>query len=333
MTKVAAAATVAAADGRVDVAKKLIAYNAVVGLTDENGMTPLHFAAKFGHSGLVNMLLDHGATLEHASKDGRTALHFACTGGHMATVQLLVSSGAKLSAKDSSGKAALQLAQESGHEEILGFLRRVIERLPAGADCLPPAQRLRRGTSSADQKPDAAEDRLAPMGAVPNATNLSRSEFAKQLRQSLRLDNAKNPADVRSARPQSKHNGDGDPAHAPPNADVARQHTPSGVRGEKGAGDSGQVHSASSDRHQHPVGKILSVNHPQLIHARARAHKDRCAETNRGIHAHTDTDLFAHTHIQVHAHLSQNFATTVHASHAHSGTSHARHLSKQDPHG
>ena len=64
-------------------------------VTDTDGETPLHHAARNGHLQPVQLLLEAFADKDAATKiDLRTPLLLATRGGHLNIVQLLVAAGA-----------------------------------------------------------------------------------------------------------------------------------------------------------------------------------------------------------------------------------------------
>ncbi|KAF3184865.1 hypothetical protein TWF225_005776 [Orbilia oligospora] len=85
-----------------------------------NERTPLCWAALNGHDAVVKLLIDEGADLgakDHFCND--TPLHLAASGGHEAVVRLLVDNGADLEIKNGSGETPLHLAASGGHEAVV----------------------------------------------------------------------------------------------------------------------------------------------------------------------------------------------------------------------
>merc|ERR1711998_72685 len=61
----------------------------VMDMGDEDGCTPLHYAAWGGKKGTVIALLRAGASTDVANKDGKTALHEAESKGHQPIVEFI----------------------------------------------------------------------------------------------------------------------------------------------------------------------------------------------------------------------------------------------------
>ena len=70
----------AARQNFTELAKRLLDYGASVELRDRDGMTPLHWAAWYGHLDIMELLLRHGAPLEAINKYGGTVLDGAVWG-------------------------------------------------------------------------------------------------------------------------------------------------------------------------------------------------------------------------------------------------------------
>src|ERR1700730_11311846 len=78
----------------------------------EDGWTPLHLAAFFGHAKITELLLGLGAdaTAQARHGNGDTPLHAALAGNHKLVTGLLIGGGADVNAADAAGWRPLHLA-------------------------------------------------------------------------------------------------------------------------------------------------------------------------------------------------------------------------------
>ncbi|KAN0120109.1 hypothetical protein V8E51_002317 [Hyaloscypha variabilis] len=82
---------------------------------DIDNRTPLSWAAKRGHKGIVKLLLAKEADVNAADGDGRTPLRWAFENGHVDVVKLLLEKGADVNAAvDGAGWTPLRWAFENG---------------------------------------------------------------------------------------------------------------------------------------------------------------------------------------------------------------------------
>jgi len=105
--------------GDIDVARSTIeaaesirpheaARTNVLGLSDDHGWTPLHYAAALGHLDVCEMLLQARADVNATLLDYSTPLMLAAEEGKMRTARLLLSYGAKTHCKDEAGFTVLE---------------------------------------------------------------------------------------------------------------------------------------------------------------------------------------------------------------------------------
>ena len=93
-----------------------------VHMKDEDGDTPLHFAAWYNHLAVAKLLISSGADVNVENKYGSTPLHIVAEYNRLAVAQLLISSGAELEAKSSLGWTPLHRAASWGSLEIAELL-------------------------------------------------------------------------------------------------------------------------------------------------------------------------------------------------------------------
>lgn len=95
---------------------------------DNFGRTPLHLAAAAGHAELVSLLVIEGADPSVAAAEGLTPMHLAACFGQDDTVRVLIESGAEVNARDEFGQTPLALAQlglgETHAKPIAALLQR-----------------------------------------------------------------------------------------------------------------------------------------------------------------------------------------------------------------
>ncbi|KAG0163615.1 palmitoyltransferase akr1 [Apophysomyces sp. BC1015] len=90
---------------------------------DEQGATPLHYAAIGNHDVCVKYLIDRGAEVNTTAGELQaTALHWAARKGHIAAVHRLIKEGADPLLKDGQGYNALHLAVHSSQAMLVLYL-------------------------------------------------------------------------------------------------------------------------------------------------------------------------------------------------------------------
>lgn len=78
-------------------------------VTDKNGLTALHHAAKHGQSGIAMVLVGQGADINAKDNQGHTPLHLAALNGWPETAATLIEFGADTSKRDRQGYTPYQL--------------------------------------------------------------------------------------------------------------------------------------------------------------------------------------------------------------------------------
>jgi ankyrin repeat protein len=89
---------------------------------NDYGQTPLIYASREGHFGVVRWLLDAGAAMDAQSYHGYTALTWACSGGHTPVVRLLLEREADPVVIDESGETPLMHASRLCPLEVVHLL-------------------------------------------------------------------------------------------------------------------------------------------------------------------------------------------------------------------
>jgi hypothetical protein len=102
-----------------------LTYKALVNGKDDDGWTPLHYAALKGHKNVVELLLTNNAEINPKTNDGLTPLHCAASGGwdgNKEVAELLLANKAEVNAKDNNGLTPLHCAAGGGHKDVVDVL-------------------------------------------------------------------------------------------------------------------------------------------------------------------------------------------------------------------
>ncbi|XP_062229390.1 protein S-acyltransferase 24-like isoform X1 [Phragmites australis] len=108
-------------------------WNADPDVPDNDGRSPLHWAAYKGFADSIRLLLFLDAYRGRQDKEGCTPLHWAAIRGNLEACTVLVQAGKKddLMVKDKTGLTPAQLAADKNHRQVAFFLdnaRRVYDR-------------------------------------------------------------------------------------------------------------------------------------------------------------------------------------------------------------
>ena len=102
----------------------VVKYQADFDVPDNDGRSPLHWAAYKGYADTIRLLLFRDASQGRQDKEGCTPLHWAALRGHSEACAVLVHAGTKeeLMVKDKAGFTPVQLAYDKGHRHVAPFL-------------------------------------------------------------------------------------------------------------------------------------------------------------------------------------------------------------------
>ncbi len=113
----------AAREGDLTKVKDLLqADPALLEIKNENGKTPLHFAAEGGNPEVIQFLLERGAEINAQNIAGETPLHYAAGWGHLEAVKLLLDKKADGTLLTEEGDSALHYLRFVGHPEVAELL-------------------------------------------------------------------------------------------------------------------------------------------------------------------------------------------------------------------
>ncbi|WP_445168964.1 ankyrin repeat domain-containing protein [Mycolicibacterium sp. Dal123E01] len=102
--------------------RRLLAGGADPNAMDDEGFTPLHFAAQFDCVEVIRLLLDAGATVDVASRNGTTPVHKALrntTGESEAILEILMEAGGDPTIEMWNGSSALKFAKRMQRADAL----------------------------------------------------------------------------------------------------------------------------------------------------------------------------------------------------------------------
>ncbi|WP_341755614.1 ankyrin repeat domain-containing protein [Candidatus Tisiphia endosymbiont of Ptychoptera albimana] len=115
--------------GHIAIAELLVTRGADINMRNNYGKTPLHDAAEKGYTNIVELLLDKGANVNMQEfQYSNTPAHLAAFFGHGNIVRLLVDKGADLTITDIYNHTPSQCAAKNGKTRIVELLREQQEK-------------------------------------------------------------------------------------------------------------------------------------------------------------------------------------------------------------
>ena len=105
-----------------DCVRLLIEHGAEVDTRNNDGETPLYFAASNGHIEVVQFLIEQHSDVNACDSDGRSCLWTAALNGHTDVMRALVSAGADVNLRCNNGFSPLSAASQEGHINCVKLL-------------------------------------------------------------------------------------------------------------------------------------------------------------------------------------------------------------------
>jgi ankyrin repeat protein len=117
----------------------LIEAGAAAGVQDAQQVTPLHYAAQYGHAEVCRVLMEAGAAVGAQNVRQCTPLTFAAQEGHAEVCCVLMKAGAAVGAQDDHQLTPLHFAALKGHVEVCRILMKARAAVDARNDqqCTP----------------------------------------------------------------------------------------------------------------------------------------------------------------------------------------------------
>jgi hypothetical protein len=100
----------------------LLQGGAAVNLPNDQGLCPLHLAARKGHTDVLRALVRNGAAVDKLARGRRNALYMAAANGFQGALSYLLESGADKRRTYRGGLTVLHVAARGGHVEAVKLL-------------------------------------------------------------------------------------------------------------------------------------------------------------------------------------------------------------------
>ncbi|KAJ3225625.1 phosphate system positive regulatory protein pho81 [Chytriomyces hyalinus] len=131
-TMTSSSLSIACEHGHTEIATLLLSKGASLVLNND-GLSPLHLAARAGHADLLSLLIKHGGDVDLVDVfQGWTPVFYAATEGHIRCVELLIGAGCSKTIKDETDWNAWTYALYHGHIEVAKLLEIVTSDALAG---------------------------------------------------------------------------------------------------------------------------------------------------------------------------------------------------------
>ena len=125
---------ITAITGVMSVSQLLLRYGADVNDLCDYLLTPMFLSVVVNNVAMVGFMRSRGANIDHRDEQGRTPLHWAAGVEHekldrqnrLKMVNFLIENGADPTVKDDSGMTAAQIAVAFGHEDVAAVLQALV---------------------------------------------------------------------------------------------------------------------------------------------------------------------------------------------------------------
>lgn len=142
---------------------------------DEDGMSPVHYAASCGNVEALRLLVAKGGDPDRPNQDGSTALHLAASCGQLNCLSFLTNFGANIWAIDNEGRTPLEEAALHGRMECVRHL-----------DGLIAIQMMRNHKNVERQRKQAKKDMMKRVKKKEKSMQSRENAYEKRIAQETR---------------------------------------------------------------------------------------------------------------------------------------------------